>query len=131
MKSGGFVHSGNGIAKWPLPFFVLRSQDLRIINFEFSKLDGKEEDSFLFGHGIDFLFQQELIIENVPDIWIRVVSLEELLVVCHMSFRLLLPGTCVTSHASLPGEVIKTMVNGKEETRNTAQENDFVVQLGF
>eukprot|EP00434_Breviolum_minutum_P040698 symbB.v1.2.036178.t1/scaffold5047.1/size31493/2 len=25
-----------------------------------------------------------------------------------------------------PGEVIKTMVNGKEETRNTAQENDFV-----
>lgn len=27
-----------------------------------------------------------------------------------------------------PGEVITTMVNGKEETRNTAQEGDFVVQ---
>lgn len=28
------------------------------------------------------------------------------------------------------GEVITTLVNGKEETRNTAQEGDFVVPLG-
>lgn len=38
------------------------------------------------------------------------------------------PGACLLVVAS-PGEVITTMVNGKEETRNIAQETDYVVSL--
>lgn len=131
-RSFQFNYSGNGIAKWPLPFFVLRSQVLHLsIIFEGSKLDGKDEDSFLFEHGIDmYWLLASTRVDHCECSWYLGLVLSVLknfwwFALCHPAF------SCLISHASLPGEVIKTMVNGKEETRNTAQENDFVVQLGF
>ena len=93
-RSFQFNYSGNGIAKWPLPFFVLRSQVLHLsIILKGLNWMAKMRIPFFLNMVltcIDFLLQQELIIVNVPDIWDCLVSLEELLVVCPMSSCLLL-----------------------------------------
>ena len=95
------------------------------------KLDGKDEDFFLFEHGIDiYWLLASTRVDHCECSWYLGLVWSALknfwwFALCHPAF------SCFISHASLPGEVIKTMVNGKEETRNTAQENDFVVQLGF
>lgn len=72
-RSFQFNYSGNGIAKWPLPFFVLRSQVLHLsIILKGLNWMAKMRIPFFLNMVltcIDFLLQQELIIVNVPDFW--------------------------------------------------------------